>query len=108
MRLDVVNGDDGRMVVVVLSRRNLLAALAKIDMPGSARTITSRNCWEDGELAPLSPAEAARRGVPQTILVLRSEDDMEHYARRTFPPGDMHAQTETFVHDHGGWSPRRG
>jgi hypothetical protein len=107
MRLDIVNDDDTRLVVVVLSRRNLLSLLAKLDMPGSARTITSRNCWEDGALTPLSAAEAASRGVPQTVLVLQSEGD-EHYLTRSSPPGEMHPQTETFVRDHGGWSPRRG
>lgn len=68
---------DGRTTTITLSRRNLLAGLHKLDMPGSARTIWRR--MDDGSL-----------------LVFRVEDDAEHYDRPE-PPGAMHPETETFI-----------
>lgn len=64
---------------VVLSRRNLLAFLHKLDMPGSARTIQSNDAPEG------------------FMLRVRCEDDDEHYGRRPFPPGPMHPDTEEFI-----------
>ena len=93
---------------MVLSRRNLLSLLHKLEMPGSARTITSNDCRENGTPTPLSRNEAAVTGVPVTTLVLRCEDDDEHYATRPTPPGEMHPATERFVREQGGWSRVRG
>lgn len=67
---------EGRVIIVTLSRRNLLALLHKLDMPGSAHTI-----WrDDGEM----------------LLVVVAQDDEEHYADRE-PPGLMHLDTEYFI-----------
>lgn len=61
---------------VTLSRKNLLAGLHKLDMPGSARTIISGD----------------------DRLILKFETDAEHYADRpTGPAGAMHPDTEKFI-----------
>ena len=60
---------------IVLSRRNLLALLAKLDQPGSARTIMGGMACEGVE-----------------GLMIRSEDDAAHYADRA--PGPMVQETE--------------
>lgn len=61
---------------VTLSKRNLLAMLHKLEMPGSARTLVS-GCGQ---------------------LILQCETDEEHYADRPEgPPGTMHFHTETFI-----------
>ena len=64
---------------VVLSRRNLLSLLAKLDgyPTNSARTILG------GEAAP--------------GLVVKAEDDAEHYGRRGYEPGPMHPDTEAVL-----------
>lgn len=65
---------------IVLSRRNLLALLHKLDMPGSQRTIIGR---ADG-----------------VAVIVRSEDDEVHYAhpsRVGEAPGEMHPATESFI-----------
>lgn len=103
-RVHVMNGDGTRTIEVVLSRRNLLSLLQKLDMPGSARTIMNNDCREDGLQTPLSVDEPGSGGLPVTLLVLRCEDDPAHYARRESPPGEMHPLTEQFVREHGGWS----
>lgn len=59
-------------VLIVLSRRNLQALLAKLDQPDSARTL-------------LGGADA--RGV-----IVRAEDDDEHYADRD--PGPVSPETQ--------------
>ncbi len=66
---------EGAEVTVTLSRRNLLALLAKLDEPGSLRTII-RDC---GDL----------------VLVVRAEDDAVHYAERE--PGPMTPTTEAGI-----------
>lgn len=101
-RLHIMNLEGERRVEVVLSRRNLLALLHKLDMPGSARTLTNGDCWEDGRQTPCSPDEAEQSDLPPTVLVLRSEDDAEHYGKREYGPGVMHPATEAFVQDEGG------
>ncbi len=63
------------VITVTLSRRNLLALLAKLDEPDSMRTIL-RDC---GDLR----------------LVLRAEDDAVHYADRE--PGPMTPTTEAGI-----------
>lgn len=52
-----------RTVTITLSRRNVLALLHKLDMPGSARTLVKEE--ENGDR-----------------LILQVEDDQEHYAAR--------------------------
>ena len=101
MRLDIATLSGGRCVVVRLSQRNLLTLLSKLDMPGSARTILSENCFQDGVPVPLTEEAAAASAIPRTILVVRCEDDDEHYASRLFPPGEMHPQSEAFVSKRG-------
>lgn len=83
MRLEI-KGDDARMRIV-LSRRNLLALLHKLDMPGSARTIEGHYIYVDGILLPADGA-----------FLVSSEDDEEHYAGRV-PAGIMHQETEMFI-----------
>jgi len=106
-RVHVTTGDRERQIEVTLSRRNLLALLHKLDTPGSARTIFNGDSWEDGVPTPW-PGKADEPALPPTLLILRCEDDFEHYAARPQPPGEMRADTETFVRTHGGWSRTNG
>ncbi|MDX6453464.1 MAG: hypothetical protein QOH16_3513 [Gaiellaceae bacterium] len=106
-RVHLTNGDRDRHIEVTLSRRNLLALLHKMDTPGSKRTIINGDSWEDGTHTPW-PGKPGESALPPTLLVLRCEDDLEHYGLRRQPPGEMHTTTETFVREHGGWSPTRG
>jgi len=62
---------------VVLSRRNLLALLHKLDMPGSNRTI-----------------------IKPCGTIVRCETDEEHYTGRYIPIGIMHPDTEEFINEH--------
>ena len=71
MRLDI----EGPRITVTLSRRNLLTGLHKLEMEGSARGIT--------------------REFDDALLILRFEDDAEHYADRR--AGTMHPETEVFL-----------
>lgn len=100
-RLHVMNLENERRVEVVLSRRNLLALLHKLDMPDSARQIENNDCWEDGKQTPYYPGEELGSDLPRTVLVLRCEDDDEHYGRREAGPGIMHPDTEAFVTEKG-------
>ncbi len=61
---------------VVLSRRNLLSLLHKVEMPGSFCTIVK----PDG-------------------TAIKAEPDEVHYANRVGGPGTMHPDTEQFVAD---------
>ena len=91
--------DDDRLpreASVTLSRRNLLALLQKLDMPGSRRTIYNTDVEIDGVYAP------------GFVFLISAEDDGEHYAQRLDPPGPMHPQTESFVRSRGGWSKAEG
>ena len=106
-RVHVINLDTERAIEVTLSRRNLLALLHKLDAPWSARTIMNGDCWEDGEQTPY-PGEATESTLPPTLLVLRAEEDTEHYAARPDPPGDMHPATEAYIRERGGWSRQKG
>lgn len=66
---------------VVLSRRNLLALVHKLEMPGSARTLETDTDTPAG-----------------WTLRVRCEDDAEHYQHRGWPPpGRMHPDTEQFI-----------
>lgn len=70
-------------IEVVLSRRNLLAGLHKLDMPGSYRELQT----DDGD--------------DPRVLRVRFEDDADHYAHpdRRAPKiaGPMHPDTEKFI-----------
>lgn len=65
--------DNGKLHLV-LSRRNLLSLLAKLDISWSARTIS---CAIEGSNDP---------------IYVTSEEDAEHYGTRI--PGEMHPETE--------------
>lgn len=65
----------GRHVRVILSRRNLLSLLHKLDKPGSARTI----CHD----------------FPHWSLTITAEDDGGHY--KGCLPGVMTPDTEHFI-----------
>lgn len=101
-RLEILRVGGERLVVVTLSRRNLLALLHKLEMPGSQRTIENNDCYEDGEQTPWYPGEDEQTALPRTTLVLSCEDDSEHYGRRPVGPGVMHPATERYVEAHGG------
>ena len=79
MRLDLYV--ERGLVFVTLSRRNLLACLAKLEEPGSFRMITGRYVYVNGEL------------IDELTLVLRAQPDDEHYQGRE-PAGPMAATTE--------------
>lgn len=80
MRLDVHSNG---LFLVTLSRRNLLALLAKLDQPNSTRTILGGYVYVDGKLADL-------------VLALRAEPDEQHYANRE-PAGRMLETTEAAI-----------
>jgi len=104
-RLHVMNLEGEGRVEVTLSRRNLLTLLQKLDMPGSMRQIENNDCFGDGVQTPFYPGEGRDNSLPRTILVLRCEDDAEHYAKRAAGPGLIHPATERFVQEHGGAPP---
>lgn len=84
LEIEVLQADPAQIrVIVTLSRRNLLAMLHKIDMPGSARTIEKDF------------------GYPTAMtLRLRCEDDAEHYLNESGSEtvaGYMHHETEAFI-----------
>jgi hypothetical protein len=58
-------------MIVTLSRRNLLSLLAKLEEPGSHRTIIK----------------------PDGVMVIAESDEL-HYGNRFFPPGPMSPSTE--------------
>lgn len=97
MKLDL----RGSQVNVVLSRRNVLSLLHKLEMRGSARTLTGGDNYVNGE------------PVDDLLLVLQVEEDNVHYGSRPAPPGRMHPSTEEFrrVHEQNrprpdlGWQP---
>ena len=93
-RLRILLDEEGRpgAAFVTLSRRNLLALLHKLDMPGSLRAFYNTDVEIDGVYA--------------TGFAFRvsAEDDDEHYAQRPGPPGPMIPATETFIRENGGWS----
>jgi hypothetical protein len=84
MRLDL----RGNRVSVVLSRRNVLSLLHKLEMPGSARTLTGADNYVNGE------------PVDDLLLVVQVEEDAPHYGSRLAPPGPMHPLTEAFCGEH--------
>jgi hypothetical protein len=81
MRLQIVQTPDGgQAAIVTLSLRNVLALAHKIQWDGSRRTLVTEFDCPDGWL-----------------LVVRGEDDEEHYGGRSEPPGPMHPVTEGFI-----------
>lgn len=72
---------DGRNVTVTLSKRNLLALLHKLEMPGSVRQL----------------CRACAGGIRLTVHV---EDDATHYGEREVPAGPMHPETEAFIKEY--------
>ncbi len=72
------------VVLVRLSRRNVLALLSKLEQPGSARMIVQRGAYV--------------YGVPHEdlILAVHVEPDEVHYANRV-PPGQTSPETEAFI-----------
>jgi hypothetical protein len=83
MRLRVHRHPRVSVCEVVLSRRNLLTLLHKLEMAGSSRTLAGGDCAAGFE------------------LVVRAEGDDEHYAEREEGPGPMHPQTEAFLQAQG-------
>lgn len=79
MRLSFDVANSSAVAEVVLSRRNLLALLLKLDEPESFRRIESNDCPNGWRVAVLA------------------EDDDEHYGARPVPPGPMHPATEAFI-----------
>lgn len=78
--------DAHAQVIVTLSRRNLLAMLHKLDMPGSFRRIEKD--FGDTETA--------------LTLTLIAEDDADHYGPGKTAgmfEGPMHPDTEAFIRD---------
>lgn len=72
---------------VVLSRRNLLALLTKLEIPESERTLAVGSHFKpDGVLA----------------VTIRAEDDEAHYSsplRKGVPAGPLHPATEVLMPD---------
>jgi len=66
---------------IILSRRNLLAMLHKLEMPGSSRTIV--------------------KPVLGGNVCISVETDKEHYEDRKRGPGLMHPETEAFISEVG-------
>jgi hypothetical protein len=81
MRLDIT---EQGVVLVRLSRRNLLALLSKLEDPGSAQMIHQRGAYVYGVLD---------EGL---VLAVQVEPDERHYADRC-PPGAMSPATEAFI-----------
>ena len=80
MKLRIHEHDHGAVAEVTLSRRNLLALLHKLEMPGSARTLMTDYDCPDG-----------------WVLAVRSEPDDEHYGQRLAPPGPLHPASKVLV-----------
>jgi hypothetical protein len=76
-----VNQFHGSMYEVVLSRRNLLALLAKLDG------------------APNGSAMAIMGGADAPGCIVRAEEDDVHYGDRPEGPGPMHPDTEDRIQD---------
>ena len=69
---------------IVLSRRNLLTLLHKLEKPGSARTLVK----PDGTIVSV-------------------ETDEEHYGNRPYAPGPATDDTEMFILEAEAWLARR-
>jgi hypothetical protein len=80
MRLDRATRTE---IVVVLSRRNLLTLLAKLD----------------GHPAH-SACAIAQAGIDGPALLVTAEDNEMHYGPRAVPPGAVHPETEAWLTEH--------
>jgi hypothetical protein len=79
MKSYVADAGGGRLVIAVrLSRRNLEALLAKLDIEGSVRTLLKDT-------------------VQGHLLLAVAEEDESHYEGRE--PGIMHPDTENVIKD---------
>ena len=90
MRLDLSDS----AVLITLSQRNLLALLAKVSDPFSARMLASGNTYRDGE------------AIDEVSLIVRCEPDTLHYADR-LPPGPMRPAIEALIQRLAGESGER-
>lgn len=85
MLVDVSQDRDGEWITeVVLSRRNVLSLLAKLDgyPAGSAATLISSD--------------------DQPTVIVHAEEDKLHYAKMGRAPGPMHPTTEQAIGWRGG------
>lgn len=78
--------DEKPTVTVVLSRRNLLALLHKVDQEWSKKTLTNDYIYLEGELLDVDTVD----------FVIQAEPDADHYVQRS-APGRMHPESETFI-----------
>jgi hypothetical protein len=85
MRVELFIEDGSGVVLVTLSRRNLLALLAKLEQPSSWRTLVSGDVHRDGQMAD------------DVKVVVRSEPDELHYHPDREPPGPMMPATEAAI-----------
>ena len=81
MRLRIHSYHGSLIAHVVLSRRNLLSLLHKLELPGSARTLSGGDAVEPWE------------------LIVTAEDDKQHYRSLGRDPGVMHPYTEAFLRE---------
>ena len=78
--MKIINDGYGT-ITVVLSRRNLLTLLTKLDVEWSEKTIHSMNAFNhEGE------------PIHDLSVYVKAEGDYEHYGDRT--PGPVHPETE--------------
>lgn len=95
-RLAIYNLPRERHVVIALSRRDLLALLRKLDMPGAARHLESDSTHENGILRPVGADGGP--GVKTTLVVLAEADD-EHYGECS-ERGSMHPASGQVISEH--------
>lgn len=69
---------DGSTIRIILSRRNVLSLLSKLEMPNSARTLVKDSNGHS--------------------LIVEVEDDNIHYTDSL--PGPMHPWTENWLKEH--------
>jgi hypothetical protein len=85
MRLELLGEPGCEVVLVTLSRRNLLALLAKLEQSASFRSLISGYVYRDGRLAD------------DVRLAVRAESDELHYHPDREPPGPMLQATEAAI-----------
>lgn len=78
---------------IVLSRRNLLTLLHKLDVEGSNRTITKTFRAEMGHGCSL----CHKFHEHDHLIFVSSESDEEHYKHTELPPGKMTPDTEEYI-----------
>ena len=87
MKINLTTNSEGHMetVELVLSKRNLLTLLHKVDDPDSANIVYNRDTYVNG---------VQNLDVP-IILAIRAEPDEIHYKDR--PAGQMDPDAEEFI-----------